>query len=143
MTERSTAISVAADRIELRGLRLVGICGLLPEERERPQPLELDLDVYGSLGPAGASDDLGDTVDYGRVCDTVASVVMSLQPKLLEHLADRIARELLSADGHIAAVTVSVRKLRPPVPHDLATSGVRIHRDRAQARPPTGMGAPS
>lgn len=136
MTDRSTVSATTADRIELRGLRLVGICGLLPEERERPQPLELDLDVYGSLGAAGASDDLGDTVDYGRVCDTVASVVMQLQPKLLEHLADRIAGALL-ADVHISAVTVSVRKLRPPVPHDLGSSGVRIHRDRTHARPTT------
>lgn len=128
-----------ADRIELRGLQIVGICGVLPEERERAQPLEFDIDVYGFLGPAGRSDDLDDTVDYGSVCDTVAQVVADLQPQLLEHLADRVAGALLASNLHISAVTLSVRKLRPPVPHQLATSGVRIHRDRASTRPAGGL----
>lgn len=136
MTDPSTA-----DRIELRGLRMVAICGLLPEERERAQPLELDLDVYGFLGPAGLSDDLDDTIDYGGVCDTVARVVEQLQPKLLEHLADRIAGALLASHLGIAAVTVTVRKLRPPVPYQLASSGVRIHRDRANVVPASGLDA--
>lgn len=121
-----------ADRIELRGLRLVGICGLLPEERERAQPLELDLDVYGYLGASGLSDDLGDTVDYGSLCDTVAGVVTQQHPKLLEHLAHLVAAAVLDIDPQVSAVTVSVRKLRPPVPHHLATSGVRIHRERSE-----------
>ena len=41
-----------ADRIELRGLRLIGICGALPEERDRAQPLEIDLDVYAPFAAA-------------------------------------------------------------------------------------------
>ena len=123
------------DRIELRGLRLSGVCGVLPEERERAQPLEVDLDVYGFLGPSGASDDLADTVDYGLICDTVAEVVSTGSPQLLEHLAEKIAASLLAADRHVSSLTVTVRKLRPPVPHQLATSGVRIHRDRTRVRP--------
>ena len=119
-----------ADLIELRGLRLVGICGALPEERERAQPLEVDLDVEADLAPSGASDDLDDTIDYGALCDAVATVVSDGQPQLLEHLADRIAATVLRVDPRVAAVTVGVRKLRPPVPHDLATSGVRIRRAR-------------
>ena len=55
----------APDVIELRGLQVVGICGALPEERERAQPLEIDLDVEADLAPAGWSDVLADTIDYG------------------------------------------------------------------------------
>jgi dihydroneopterin aldolase len=119
----------AVDVIELRGLRLVGICGALPEERERPQPLEIDLDVEADLGPAGWSDDLADTIDYGALCDVVAGVVADGEPQLLEHLAAKIAGALIGADDRVRAVTVAVRKLRPPVPHALATSGVRIRRE--------------
>lgn len=118
------------DTIELRGLRVVGICGALPEERERPQPLEIDLDVVADLAPSGASDALDDTVDYGALCDVVAEVVAAGTPQLLEHLAAVIAEAVLGLDGRIEAVTVAVRKLRPPVPHALATSGVRIERRR-------------
>jgi dihydroneopterin aldolase len=43
-------------------------------------------------------------------------------------MAERVAAALLGADGRIARVTVAIRKLRPPVPQPLATSGVRITR---------------
>lgn len=121
------------DRIELRALRLEGICGALPEERHRPQPLEFDLDVEADLAPAGASDALADTVDYGALCQVVADVVAGGAPQLLEHLAAEVAGAVLAADGRVAAVTVAVRKLRPPVPQALATSGVRVRRARAVA----------
>jgi dihydroneopterin aldolase len=45
-------------------------------------------------------------------------------------VAERIAHVLLDADDRIEATTVTVRKLRPPVPADLATSGVTITRYR-------------
>lgn len=118
------------DLIELRGLRLVGICGALPEERERPQPLEFDVDITADLAPSGETDDLDDTIDYGALCDRIESVVAAGTPQLLEHLAAVTARALLDVDARIETVTVAVRKLRPPVPHHLATSGVRITRHR-------------
>ena len=37
---------------------------------------------------------------------------------------------VLDLDDRIGSVVVAVRKLRPPVPHQLATSGVRIERSR-------------
>lgn len=119
-----------ADRIELRGLHLTALVGVLPEERERAQPLELDLDVVVPLAVAGTSDDLGDTVDYGRVCAVVEEVVTAGHVALLEHLAERVAAEVLAVDERIDEVVVGVRKLRPPVPQPLATSGVRITRTR-------------
>ena len=121
----------ASDRIELRGLRVVGRVGVLPFEREADQPLELDLDLAVDLAAAGASDDLGDTVDYGAVCDAVVAAVGAGHVALLERLATRVADAALAVDPAIAAVTVAVRKLRPPVPHVLDTSGVRITRERA------------
>ena len=116
-----------ADVIELRGLRAAGICGALPEERERPQPIEVDLDVVADLALAGRTDELDDTIDYGALCDVVERVVTTSDCRLLEHLAERIA-EVVLADGRVVEVTVSVRKLRPPVPQLLDTSGVRITR---------------
>jgi dihydroneopterin aldolase len=61
----------------------------------------------------------------------VAEVVGAGHVTLLEHLADLGRGAVLAADGRITSVTVWLRKLRPPVPEDLATSGVRITRDRA------------
>ena len=117
------------DRIELWGLRVRAVCGVLPEERERSQPFEFDIDVYTDLADAAASDDLADTVDYGTLCALVAGIADNERFELLERFAGRVAEALLAA-GPVDAVTVVVRKLRPPVPEDLDTSGVRIHRTR-------------
>ena len=119
------------DRIELRGLRVVGRCGVLPEEVERGQPLEVDLDVVTDMAAARASDDLADTVDYGAICTAVERTVTDGHVQLLEFLAGKLADAVLAVDGRIAAVDVAVRKLRPPVPQHLATSGVRITRQRS------------
>jgi 7,8-dihydroneopterin aldolase/epimerase/oxygenase len=118
------------DRIELRGLRLPARVGVLPIEREQDQPLEIDIDVVVDLGPAGASDDLADTVHYGAVCDAVAQAVGGGHVALLERLVDVVAQAVLGVDPRIVAVDLAVRKLRPPVPHDLATSGVHVVRTR-------------
>jgi dihydroneopterin aldolase len=116
-----------SDLLELRGLRVTGVHGALPEEQTRAQPFEVDLDVALDMSAAGRTDDLGDTLDYGAVVEMVAKVVSGERFQLLERLAERIA-EVVLADPRATAVTVAVRKLRPPVPVDLATAGVRITR---------------
>lgn len=118
-----------ADRVELRGLRVSGVCGVLPEEQIRAQPLEIDLDLHLDLAVAGRSDALADTVDYGAVVEAVAQRVEIGKHQLLEHLAQRLADEVLEQPG-VDAVTVAVRKLRPPVRQHLSTAGVRITRRR-------------
>ncbi len=121
----------ADDRIELRGLHLSGIVGVLPQEQAQAQPLEIDLDIALDMADAGGSDSLTDTADYGALCDVTEQVVTTTNFQLLETLAQRIAQEVLAVDRRITAVTVSVRKLRPPVAQPLRTSGVQITRTRA------------
>lgn len=107
---------------------MVGVHGALPEEQDRAQPFEVDLDLHVDLAAAGASDALTDTVDYGAVTALAAAVVEGERHQLLERLAARIAEDVLAADARVAAVTVTVRKLRPPVPVDLASAAVRLTR---------------
>src|SRR5271154_1320949 len=104
------------DAIELRGLRCVANCGVLDEERTRPQPLRLDLEVEVAMDTAGRSDALSDTVDYATVCAVALSAVGGGQPQLLETACELVGRAVLLVDDRIAAVTVTVAKLRPPVP---------------------------
>ncbi|MBK6668373.1 MAG: dihydroneopterin aldolase [Actinobacteria bacterium] len=117
----------SADVIELRGLRVVSYCGALPEEQVRAQPFEFDVDVWTDLARAGGSDRLDDTVDYGALCGTIAATALGARVALMEHLAQLVADAVLATEA-VDAVAVTVRKLRPPVPQDLATAGVRIHR---------------
>ena len=116
------------DEIRLSGLRVVGTHGVLAEERERAQPFEVDLVLTADLAAASVSDDLGDTVDYGAVAGVVERIVREERCALLERLAGRIAEVVLALDARIVGVEVTVTKLRPPVPVDLASAAVTLRR---------------
>ncbi|HVF75363.1 MAG TPA: dihydroneopterin aldolase [Acidimicrobiales bacterium] len=115
------------DVISLRGLRVTGTHGVLAEEQSRAQPFEVDIDVHADLRAAGASDDLDDTVDYGALAEAAARVVAGERHALLERVAERIA-EVALGDERVQSVTVTVRKLRPPVPLDIASTAVTVTR---------------
>ena len=115
------------DRIVIAGLRELGVHGVLPEEQTRPQPFEVDLELHVDLTKPGATDALDDTVDYSAVSEAVSRVVKSEQYHLLERLAARIA-EVCTSDPRVSGVTVTVRKLHPPVRAMLDHVAVRIER---------------
>lgn len=130
----STATAVTSrgdDQIQLRGLRVVGTHGVLPEEQTRAQPFEVDIDLDVDLAPAGRSDRLADTVDYGGIAGIAAGIIAgSPSYRLLEALAGAVADAALSSDPRIAAVTVNLRKLQAPLAVDISSVGVRITRQR-------------
>lgn len=117
------------DAILIRDLRVLARCGALPEEHERPQPFDIDLDVFTDMARASETDDLADTIDYGELTAAVVARVTTGHVTLLERLAAVIA-EVVLADERVSGVTVEARKVRPPLPHDVATTGVRITRGR-------------
>ena len=81
-----------SDTIRLRGLRLLAFCGALPEEQQRRQPFDFDIDVHADLGPAGASDELTRTVDYGELCGRIEATVTEGRFVLLERMAEVVAQ---------------------------------------------------
>lgn len=119
-----------SDRIEIRDLRVTGVHGVLPEERERAQPFSVDIVAWVDMETAQQSDDLADTVDYGALASVAAEVVAGRSYRLLEALAGRLAGALLLIDPRLEAVEVAVRKLRPPLALDVGSTGVRVRRAR-------------
>ncbi len=115
------------DRILITGIRELGVHGVLPEEQTRPQPFEVDVELLVDLTPAGNSDALEDTVDYGALSEAVSRVISSESFRLLERLAARIA-EVCRSDPRVVGVVIEVRKLEPPVRTMLRHVGVRIER---------------
>ncbi len=115
------------DLIKVTGLRALGVHGVLPEEKVRAQPFEIDLEMSVDLRGSGVSDDLDDTVSYADVIESVERVVTHERFELIERLAQRIA-EVCRADERVTGVVVEVRKLRPPVAADVRHVSVRITR---------------
>lgn len=121
--------SEANDRIEVRGLLVTTVVGVLAHERTMAQPLQIDLDLHVDLRDAGRTDDLSDTANYGDVAERVALIVRESKDALLERVADRIAEMVVGID-RVEAVDVTVTKLRPPIPEQLDSTAVRIRRHR-------------
>lgn len=114
-------------RIELRGLRVTTHVGVSDMERMQAQPLELDVDLLVDLHPPAGSDDVADTVDYGVAAVAIAEAVGDGRHHLLERVAKVAAEAAFAADDRVLAADVTVRKVRPPVPVDIVTTGVTIH----------------
>lgn len=119
------------DLIELRGLRVLGRHGALEGEQDTAQPFEIDLEIEADIAEAADDDDLAKTVDYSLVVDKATEIVHQRQYRLLEALAAAIATGILEIPA-VSAVTVTVRKLRPPVAADMTSAGVRLRRERVE-----------
>src|SRR5215210_1904530 len=121
----------AGDRILLEGMVFHGRHGTLPAERELGQPFVVDVELCLDLRPAGLSDDLARTVDYGEVHRRAREIVEGPPVNLTETIAERIAAAVLEDHAAVEAVRVKVAK-----PHVrlgdtvLAGSAVEILRRR-------------
>lgn len=103
-----------ADRIVLRGLRVRGFHGVLPEERAAGQMFVIDAELSVDVSAAARSDDLAATVDYAALAAGLAGVVAGEPLNLIETLAERLAAVCL-ADPRVAEAAVTVHKPQAPV----------------------------
>ena len=118
------------DRIFLRGMRFMACHGVLPHEREIPQPFEVDVELGISLRAAGESDALDDTVNYAKVYHTVSSIMDGAPKQLIEALAEGVADDLLRDFVSLRWVRVTVHKPAAPIDGMFSDVGVTILRRR-------------
>ncbi|MBR1712832.1 MAG: dihydroneopterin aldolase [Alloprevotella sp.] len=102
--------------VRLRNIRLRAFHGCLPQERTVGNDYEVSaaLDIGGAAA-AIERDELCGTVDYAAVY-TLIREEMGIPSRLLEHVCGRIVRRLLEAFPQVECATVTVMKLRPPIP---------------------------
>ena len=118
------------DRVVLTGLVFQARHGVEAWEKVEAQRFEVDIELLLDLQPAGLDDDLGRTVDYAPVYATVRQVVESTSYRLIEALAEAIARELLAEQPLVGEVVVRVRKPEVRLGGPLGYAGVEIRRTR-------------
>lgn len=117
------------DRLTVRGLRARGRHGVLAAERSLGQEFVVDVELEVDLRAAAASDDLGETVDYGGLATDVVGIVEDDPVDLIETLAQRIADRCLEPE-RVSAVVVTVHKPQAPVPVPFDDVTVTIRRSR-------------
>ncbi|MCA1833205.1 MAG: dihydroneopterin aldolase [Actinomycetota bacterium] len=122
------------DLIEVRGLKLRGHHGVTPEERENEQPIIVSLAARLDTRAASATDDLASTLDYEDAVTIVSKIVVGESFQLLETLADRIARAMLS-NARVLDVWVRVSKPEVVLAEEVDEVAVEISRSRSDLGP--------
>lgn len=112
---------VTLDEITLRSMRFHALVGVLPHEREHPQPLEVDLTAWVIRGQP--------IVDYRRLYASVRGAVDSPTLLYLEELAESIATRVMGETA-VQRVRVAVRKPHVAIGGPLDYAEVAIERDR-------------
>ena len=116
-----------ADRIHIEKLEVWAHVGVPDSEREKPQGLTANITLRTRLSSDGLNDDVEKTIDYAAVCHETKKFAQDCSPKLLETLADGIARHLLALFP-IRRVDIELRKF---VLTDAAYASVRVIREAA------------
>lgn len=124
---------MSEDRILLGGMVFYGYHGVLPAERELGQRFVVDIKLECNLRPAGLSDDLTKTVDYGEVHGKTREIVEGEPVNLIETVAERISASIL--EEHQLVETIRVKVTKPDVRLEdtvLEGSAVEILRHRSR-----------
>ena len=101
------------DRITIKNLEVDAQIGVTETERARPQRLLISVELERDLAEAGRTDAETATTRYDVVADTIRRVAAERPRKLVEAVADEIAKTILSQNLALA-VSVEVRKFSIP-----------------------------
>lgn len=118
------------DTIFIRELRIDARVGIYDWEKLRPQTLELDVEIGIPGDAAGRSDDIRDTVHYGKVVERFTAELAEHRFGLLESLAEHLAG-IVTGEFRAPWVRLSVAKLGHI--RNVRKVGVTIERSRAPA----------
>lgn len=87
------------DAILIRDLRVEALIGIHKRERHVAQTVSIDLDIGLPGTTVFMSDKVADTIDYEQVALKIKALATSGHFRLVETLAERIARLLLEDFG--------------------------------------------
>src|SRR5699024_10411034 len=111
-------------------MEFYGYHGLFREEKVLGQRFLVDIELMTSLKEAGISDDMNDSIDYGKVYDEIKKIVEGESKNLIETVAEEIADKLIHTFTTLHACSVKVIKPDPPIQGHYKSVAVQIYRER-------------
>jgi 7,8-dihydroneopterin aldolase/epimerase/oxygenase len=117
------------DCLCIKGIRGFGYTGVFSEEKILGQWFETDLYIDLDLSRSGQSDDLSDTLHYGKVAMQVQDILRRSRFDLIERLATVIAEAVLTYP-QVHQVKVCLTKVTPPIPDFSGQVRVEIVRSK-------------
>lgn len=100
--------------IRLKNLKFFAHHGVLPEETRLGQRFEIDLEYQLQSLPSSMDDQIGNTVSYAEVYDTIERIATTQTFKLLESLADALL-EAIKSQFRVSSIIVRIRKPSVPI----------------------------
>ena len=101
-------------KIYLKNIRLYAYHGCMDEEEKIGSDYVVNIVVNTDLSLSSQTDALKDTVDYVAL-HTIVKEEMEIRAKLLEHVAQRIIKRILSQFSCVSKASVKVAKKNPPI----------------------------
>lgn len=116
------------DEIRIDNLEVYAYHGVFPEENQKGQPFFVNMVLYADTREAGKQDELTLSTHYGEVCHLVTRWMQEHTYKLIETVAETVAKEVLLAFPLIQALDVEIRKPQAPIGLPFESVSVKIHR---------------
>ena len=116
------------DKIEIRDLEIFANHGVFPEETVLGQKFVVSAVMYTETRPAGLTDDLSASINYGEVSHMITDFLQKNTYKLLEAAVENLAEMLLLSLPLLKKVTLRIEKPWAPVGLPLKTVAVEITR---------------
>ncbi len=117
--------------IILKDLRFYAYHGVGAQETQVGNEFVLDLRLRMDWTRAIRSDDVNDTLSYAEVYEAVKDE-MARPSRLLEHVADRIARRLFQDFSSLEEIELRLVKRNPPMGADIEGAGVELRVQRGE-----------
>lgn len=116
------------DRIRIEDLEVFANHGVYAEENILGQKFLVTVDLFMNTRPAGQTDDLEQSVNYGEVSVFVDTWLREHTYKLLECAAEKLAEELLLKYNKAESLQLQIKKPWAPVGLPLRTVSLSIER---------------
>lgn len=103
------------DKITIKSLSFRGKHGYYPKERETGNSFEVDVTAEGEFKKAIYKNDLSKTFNYEMAAKCAEEVISGPSELLIETLCYRIGETIFKRAESVLKLTVTVRKIRPPI----------------------------
>lgn len=103
------------DNITIKSLKYRARHGYYDQEREDGNDFELDISASGFFKKSISHNDLSSTFDYERAHNIANRIMAGTSEKLIETLCFKIGENIFGQFTHIKKLSVSLRKMNPPV----------------------------
>lgn len=125
---------MSRDTIAVRDLLVDCIVGTLPHERDREQPVRLNIELGLDLAAAGRSGRISDTVNYDVVAREVAALLRFRAYRLIEMAVEEVAAMVLGVHRKVEEIRVTLEKPRA-LEGRASAAVVQTHRTRSDYPP--------